>query len=108
MRLWKCGIDIGNGQYPAGNYNSPIQFLDINKKDNTIDDNNNSTSTDSSSNSINRNRRNKITISQFAEKYGSTATDTLSRHFSKPIFANYHNKIFGDLQYIGIRQNIND
>ena len=42
---------------------------------------------------------------KFAEKYNSTATETLSRHFSKPIFSNYHNKIFGNLQYIGIRQN---
>ena len=44
---------------------------------------------------------------QFAEKYDSIANDMLSRHFSKPIFANYYNKIFGDLQYIGIIQNIN-
>jgi hypothetical protein len=29
---------------------------------------------------------------QFAEKYGNITTETLSRHFSKPIFANNHNK----------------
>jgi hypothetical protein len=106
MRLWKCGIDIGNGQYSIDNYNSAIQFLDIIKKDDRIEDNN-STSTNGASNNTNRNR-NKITMRQFAEKYNSIATETLSRHFSKPIFSNYHNKIFGDLQYIRTRQNIND
>lgn len=45
---------------------------------------------------------------QFSEKYNSIATETLSRHFSKSIFANYYNKIFDELKYIGIRQNIND
>jgi hypothetical protein len=102
LRLWKCGIDIGNGQYSIDNYNSAIQFLDIIKRDERIEDNN-STSTDSSSI-----RRNKITMRQFVEKYGVSANETLSRHFSKPIFSNYHNKIFGDIQYIGIRQNIYD
>lgn len=110
MRLWKCGIDIGNGRYTVDNYNPVIQFLDIRKKDDRIEKNN-STSTNSSCSSISGSistKRNKITMSQFAERYGSTATETLSRHFSKPIFSNNHNKIFGDLQYIGIRQNIND
>jgi hypothetical protein len=101
MRLWKCGIDIGNGQYTADNYNSAIQFLDISKKGDRIE-NNNSTSTNSSRN------RNKITMRQFAEKYDGIATETLSRHFSKPIFSNYHNKIFGNLQYIWTRQNVNE
>jgi hypothetical protein len=45
---------------------------------------------------------------QFAEKYDGIATETLSRHFSKPIFSNYHNKIFGNLQYIWTRQNVNE
>jgi hypothetical protein len=101
MSLWKCGIDSGNGRYTIDNYNSAIQFLDIRKKDDGIDDNN-STCTKSS---ISR-TRNKITMKQFAEKYDSVA-ETLSRHFSKPIFANSH-KIFGDLQYIRIRQNNNN
>ena len=104
LRLWKCGIDLGNGMYSIDNYNSAIQFLDTSKKGDEIEDNNNITSTNSS----NTSSRSKITMRQFAEEYDSTATETLSRHFSKPIFANYHNKIFGDLQYIGIRQNIND
>jgi len=103
MSLWKCGIEIGNGRYSIDNYNSAIQFLDIRKKDDEIDDNNTSTTGCSTIN-----KRNKITMRQFAEKYDGIATDTLSRHFSKPIFANSHNKIFGDLQYIAIRQNIND
>jgi hypothetical protein len=104
MRIWKCGIDIGKGRYSIDNYNSAIQFLDISKKDDRIEDNN-STSTNGISSNTNR-IRNKITMRQFAEKYNNIATETLSRHFSKPIFSNYHNKIFGNLQYIGIRQNI--
>jgi hypothetical protein len=99
----KCGIDIGNGRYTIDNYNSAIQFLDIIKNDDRIKSNNSTSTNDTSS----RNR-NKITMRQFAEEYDSTATETLSRHFSKPIFSNYYNKIFGKLQYIGIRQNIND
>jgi hypothetical protein len=106
MGLWKCGIDIGNGQYSTDNYNSAIQFLDIRKKDDRIEGNN-STNTNGSSNTISNNR-NKITMRQFAERYDSMAIDTLSRHFSRPIFSDYHNKIFGDLQYIGIRENINN
>jgi hypothetical protein len=104
MSLWKCGIDNGNGRYTIDNYNSAIQFLDIRKKDDGIDDNNNSTSTDTG---ISR-TRNKITMRQFADKYDGVTTENLSRHFSKPIFANSYNRIFGDLQYIRIRQNIND
>ena len=60
-----------------------------------------------STNSCSNIRRSKITVRHFAERYDNIATDTLSRHFSKPIFSNYHNKIFGNLQYIGIRPNIN-
>ncbi|HKG87608.1 MAG TPA: hypothetical protein VKA95_04725 [Nitrososphaeraceae archaeon] len=104
LTLWKCGIDIGKGRYSIDNYNSAIQFLDIIKKDDRIEDNN-STSTNGTS-STNR-KRNKITMRQFAEKYDGIATETLSRHFSKPIFSNYHNKIFGHLQYLGIRQYTN-
>ena len=103
MTFRKCGIDIGNGRYTIDNYNSAIQFLDIIKNDDRIKSNNSTSTNDTSS----RNR-NKITMRQFAEEYDSTATETLSRHFSKPIFSNYYNKIFGKLQYIGIRQNIND
>jgi hypothetical protein len=106
LTFLKCGIDIGNGRYTIDNYNSAIQFLDIIKNDDRIEDNN-STSTNQTSSITNR-KRNKITMKQFAEKYDSAATETLSRHFSKPIFSNYHNKIFGNLQYIGIRQNINN
>jgi hypothetical protein len=104
MGLWKCGIDIGNGRYSIDNYNSAIQFLD--KDDDGIEDNNNTSTKGGSSNTSSRNR-NKITMRQFAERYGSTATETLSRHFSKPIFSNYYNKIFGNLKYIGIRQYAN-
>jgi hypothetical protein len=111
MSLWKCGIDLGNGLYSIDNYNSALQFLDITKidnriEDNKMEDNNNSTSTNNRSNTISNNRK-RITMREFAERYGSIATDMLSLHFSKPIFANYHNKIFGNLEYIGIRQNIN-
>jgi hypothetical protein len=105
MTLLKCGIDIANGRYSIDNYNSTIQFLDIIKKDDRIE-NNKSTSTNGTSSTTNR-KRNKITMKQFAENYDSAATETLSRHFSKPIFSNYHNKIFGNLQYIGIRQYTN-
>jgi hypothetical protein len=102
MRLWECGIDIGKGRYSIDNYNSAIQFLDIIKKDDRIEDDN-STSTNGTSSTTNR-KRNKIAMRQFAEKYDSAATETLSRHFSKPIFSDYYNKIFGNLQYLGIRQ----
>ena len=37
---------------------------------------------------------------QFSEKYDTP--ETLSRHFSKPIFGDYYNKIFGKIQYIGV------
>jgi hypothetical protein len=40
---------------------------------------------------------------QFSEKYD--ASETLGRHISKPIFGDYCNKIFGKIQYIGIRKN---
>jgi hypothetical protein len=122
LRLWKCGIDISNGHYSssltsANNNNVPIKkeegivvtpsaiihFLD---KEETEEANNNNNTSSTNSYSYSNNRK-KITTTQFVQKYTSL-TDRLSRHFSKPIFANYHNKIFGNLQYIGIRQNIDD
>ena len=105
MRLWKCGIDIGNSRYTIDNYNSAIQFLDIRKKDNKINDND---STKYKSVVVLLIEITKSQCVSLSERYGSIATDTLSRHFSKPIFSDYYNKIFGQLQYIGIRQNIND
>ena len=61
---------------------------------------------DNTSNDTVRRSRNRITMRQFARKYNGSTGD-LSRHFSRPIFANSHNKIFGDLQYIGIRRDVN-
>ena len=29
-------------------------------------------------------------------------SDTLSRHFSRPIFANSYNNIFGKIKYLGV------
>jgi hypothetical protein len=79
LGLWKCGIEIGNTQYSIDNYNDAIQFLDI---ESTLGC-----------------TRNRITMRQFGEKYDPT--EALSRHFSRPIFGNYDNKIFGKIQYIG-------
>jgi hypothetical protein len=61
--LWKCGIELGSAQYSIDNYNEALQFLDI---ESTLD-----------------HTRNKITMRQFSENYD--ASETLSRHFSKPI-----------------------
>jgi hypothetical protein len=44
--------------------------------------------------------RKKITMTQFVQRYNSPI-DTLSRHFPRPIFANFYNKIFGEIQYVG-------
>jgi hypothetical protein len=85
LGLWKCGIELDNARYSIDNYNEAIQFLDI---ESTLGY-----------------TRNKITMRQFSEKYDTT--ETLSRHFSKPIFGNYCNKIFGKIQYIGICRNDN-
>ena len=82
LGLWKCGIELGNTQYSIDNYTDAIQFLDIESKLSYS--------------------RNKITMRQFSEKYDPTKT--LSRHFSKPIFGDYYNKIFDKIQYIGIRR----
>ena len=73
LGLWKCGIELGSAQYSIDNYNEAIQFLDMESKLGYT--------------------RNKITMRAFSEKYD--ATETLSRHFSKPIFEDYYNKIFG-------------
>jgi hypothetical protein len=81
LGLWKCGIKLGNAQYSIDNYNEAIQFLDIESKLGHT--------------------RNKITMRAFSEKYD--ATETLSRHFSKPIFGDYYNKIFPKIKYIGVR-----
>lgn len=80
LGLWKCGIELGNAQYSIDNYNDALQLLDIEDKLGYT--------------------RNKITMRSFSEKYD--ATETLSRHFSKPIFEDYYNIIFGKLQYIGV------
>jgi hypothetical protein len=80
LGLWKCGIELDNAQYSIDNYNEAIQFLDIESKLGYT--------------------RNKITMRAFSEKYDTP--ETLSRHFSRPIFGDYYNKIFGKLQYIGI------
>jgi hypothetical protein len=80
LGLWKCGIELGNAQYSISNYNEAIQFLDTESKLGHT--------------------RNKITMRQFSEKYDTP--ETLSRHFSKPIFEDYYNKIFGKIQYIGV------
>jgi hypothetical protein len=40
-------------------------------------------------------------MTQFVQKYNSPS-DSLSRHFSRPIFSDSCNKISGEIQYIGI------
>jgi hypothetical protein len=131
LRLWKCGIDIGNGHYysrpltSSNNSNlnddstsiqgeevlppitATIQFLDIVREEEEEkegvqenNDNNNNSSTIGNSN-LSINKRKKITMTQFVQKYNSPS-DSLSRHFSRPIFSDSCNKIFGEIQYIGI------
>jgi hypothetical protein len=110
LGLWKCGIDYGNGRYNT----SAIQFLDIEKDHLVIADPNeyedegiSTIKSDNTSNdTVRRGGRNRITMRQFARKYNGPTGD-LSRHFSRPIFANSHNKILEDLQYIGIRRGFN-
>jgi hypothetical protein len=63
------------------------------------DNNNNSNTIGNSNPSINK--RKKITMTQFVQRYNSP-TDSLSRHFSRPIFSDSYNKIFGEIQYVGI------
>ena len=91
---------------------SAIQFLDIEKDHVIIADPNqcegegsSTITSDNTSNDTVRRSRNIITMRQFARKYNGSTGD-LSRHFSRPIFADSHNKIFGDLQYIGIRRDV--
>jgi hypothetical protein len=79
LGLWKCGIEIGNGQYSIDNYNDAIQFLSIESKLGYT--------------------RNGISMRQFSGKYDPC--DTLSQHFSGPIFEDSYNRIFGNLEYIG-------
>ena len=110
LGLWKCGIDYGNGQYNLDNYTSAIQFLDIEKDRLVIakseGEGRSTIKSDNTSNDTVRRSRNRITMRQFARKYNGSTGD-LSRHFSRLIFANSHNKIFGDLKYIGIRRDVN-
>ncbi|MFZ0511791.1 MAG: hypothetical protein WAM14_09315, partial [Candidatus Nitrosopolaris sp.] len=82
LGLWKCGIELDNAQYSIDNYNDAIQFLDI---ESTLG-----------------HSRSRIAMRQFSEKYDTP--ETLSRHFSKPIFGDYYNKIFGKMQYIGVHR----
>jgi hypothetical protein len=125
LKLWKCGIDIGNDRplldsskfvnhnndtndESNNNYNSSaipsvssatpttttitaiIQFLDKEIVNISIRDT-----------SCKNNERTKLTMTQFVQSYNTTI-DSLSRHFSRPIFSNFHNKIFGELQYLEI------
>jgi hypothetical protein len=46
-------------------------------------------------------KRERITITQFIQKYNATL-GALSRHFSRPIFANSYNNIFGKIKYLGV------
>ena len=39
-------------------------------------------------------------MTEFVRKYDGS-TGKLSRHFSRPIFANSYNNIFGKIKYIG-------
>lgn len=86
LGLWKCGIELDNAQYSIDNYNDAIQFLDI---ESTLG-----------------HSRSRITMRQCSEKYDTP--ETLSRHFSKPIFGDYYNKIFGKIQYISIDRSGNE
>ena len=123
LKLWKCGIDIGNDR----------PLLDsskfVNYKYNNNNNNNSSAIPPVSSatpttttttitaiiqvmdkeivnisnrdTSCKNNERTKLTMTQFVQRYNTTI-DSLSRHFSRPIFSNFHNKIFGELQYLEI------
>ena len=130
LKLWKCGIKIDNGHIYSSSLSSPntsnhdnnndsiheevppiaaaIQFLDIEREkgekkevQENNDNNNSSSNIDDLSN-----KRKKITMTDFVQKYnGSTAI--LSRHFSRPLFDDYCNKIFGKIQYLCPIANIN-
>jgi Bifunctional DNA primase/polymerase, N-terminal len=100
------------GQEVSPSIAAAIQFLDIEReegeeKEGVEDENNNNdkngSSTISNSN-LSNNKRKKITMTQFVQRYNSP-TDSLSRHFSRPIFSDSYNKIFGKIQYIGILPN---
>jgi bifunctional DNA primase/polymerase-like protein len=106
LRLWKCGIEIGKGHYSLNNYIQAIQFLDI-EKDHVAIVNPIKGKTEDSTTSVDaiKRNRNRITMRQFARKYNGPTGD-LSRHFSRPILANSFNKVFGDLQYIGMRRDL--
>jgi hypothetical protein len=112
LRLWKCRIDISNG-HPYSNsltsYDSnlankeaeksvisAIQFLDKERKE---EGNVNSSDTY-------YNNRKMITMTDFVQKY-NRLTDRLSRHFSRPIFEDYCDKIFGKIQYLNAIINTN-
>ena len=95
LRLWKCRIDMGdqhmcscsNSSNDSNSGSKPaIQFLDQIRKDGK--------DIDSSDYYYSYNNRKKITMTEFVQSY-NRSTDILSRHFSRPIFDNYSNKIFG-------------
>jgi hypothetical protein len=123
LRLWKCGIDICNGPYYSShsltfvnNNNNPIQkeggevlptiaasiqFPDVEREEEEEKEEVQQNNNNSSSNKDNKKKRNKLTMTEFVQKYNSPS-DSLSRHFSRPIFSDSCNKIFGEIQYIGI------
>jgi hypothetical protein len=103
LRLWKCGIELGKGHYSVNNYTQAIQFLDIEAIVNPIKDS--TTISDNTSMDAIKRNRNRLTMREFARKYNGPTGD-LSRHFSRPILANSYNKVFGDLQYIGVRRDL--
>jgi hypothetical protein len=130
LRLWKCGIDIGNGHHyshsltsaNSSKYNhnnncdltqegevvapiaAAIQFLDIERgggEEEGEGEEEEKAGAQENDNNNNKKKRNKLTMTQFVQRYNSP-TDSLSRHFSRPIFSDSCNKIFGEIQYIGI------
>jgi hypothetical protein len=101
LRLWKCRIEVGdqhmcscsNASYDSNSGLKPaIQFLDQIRRDGK--------DIDSSDSYYSYNNRKKITMTDFVQSY-NRLTDILSRHFSRPIFDNYCNKIFGEIQTLG-------
>ena len=110
LALWRCGIDKANEHRSSSlscynNNNSSkeqaekpivaaIQFLDKERKVEYIVNDGNTSDT-------NYNDRKKITMTEFVRKYDGS-TGKLSRHFSRPIFANSYNNIFGKIKYLGV------
>ena len=122
LKLWKCGIDNGNDHC----FTNSSRFVNYDNDNNGENNNNNKSATppvssatpvataiqfldkkivdisnrDNCKNNDNYNRT-KLTMTQFVLRYNVTI-DSLGRHFSRPIFSNFYNKIFGELQYLGI------